>query len=576
MASEQYNPYLEVAPVSPFPPNRATKDESLENGPELETVPRPRLGYYPVSLIALAVWLMYIIVLIWLLESAVAHGPRSLSQPWAYTTLPSLLITVFAQGHTAITAMHLSRVSVSALHSPRTSPNTWAEVFWMSDRAWQGPVGVAMTFLAAARLRVRTSAHFILCAVTCLTALVTPVVLSRAYPIRSIAVYQDTTITPNALSVTQMGAVDAYAEIGTGVGSWTAGLSVSDIYNSSVYTPIGASRTNDPLDFFFAGNIEGLNATLPGLRLSGQCIPVESNVSSFADFPAYCNAQIPNVQTFSGIVTISPVSVNLTMQMCNNASWASLYPTATSALSTNVGYIYLTSSNTSAPPYPGINVTGMIRCDSETTTGTAVLSGSTLTYTDFTAEPLYNETQGGEPLLDPLFALFYYFGSEGTTGFLDNDVSRAAVVRALGFAGLSPGDGDETYSQPALADLATAFWRGVTYTVAGIGLLSRANDTPYFATQRGQAAVYIREQDFAVGVYALLAFWLILVVFITARSFRPTFADSFDSYITARLLLDRPELVRDANGELAANEKLREPFGWVGRDELRRVVAAEQ
>ncbi|KAF7325400.1 hypothetical protein MVEN_02629400 [Mycena venus] len=354
-----FNPYADVEPSSPpfspqppLSPNRAVKEKNpyrtntseLKTLPTLPSQPTPthEIGYYPASLCVLVVWIVFVILLLWLLESAVRHGPQSLSQPWAYTTLPGLLITVFAQGHGAITAMHLSRVSVSALHSARTSPSTWAEVFWISDRAWQGPVGMLSTFLAASRLRVRTSTHFILCAVTCLTALVTPIILSRAYPIRTITVDEDTTITPFALSTERMGALDAYGEIATGSGAWTTALSVSETYNSSVYLPPGASRNDDPLDFFFGGNVQGKTARLPGLRLSGHA-----------------------------------------------------------------------------------------------------------------------------------------------------------------------GDQGQSYTQPSLEEMATGFWRGVSYNVAGLGLLSRANDTSYAAVQSGQTAVYVRQRDFAASAYALLAVWLL-------------------------------------------------------------------
>jgi hypothetical protein len=588
MAEHLYNPYLEVAPGSPpFAPNRGKKDTmSRQSTSELKTLPTlpahiatPRLGYYPTSLIILVVWLVFIILLLWLLQSAVAHGPRSLSPPWAYTTLPSLLITVFAQGHGAITAMHLARVSVSALHSPRTSPNTWAEVFWISDRAWQGPVGILSTFLAASRLRVRTSTHFILCAVTCLTALVTPIVLSRAYPIRSITVDENTTITPAALSVVQMAAIDAYAEMGTGVGAWSTALSVADVYNSSLYLTPGASRDVDPTDFFFAGNVEGKTATLPGLRLSGQCVPIDSTVTSFADFPSYCNTQIPNVPFITQLVNFSPVSVNFSMKACANSSWQSLFDDTNPSRSTNVAYIFITSNNDTGvgDETGGVSVSGMVRCDSQISTGTAKLTGNG-TYSLFSERTLYEPTQGGEPLLDPLFALFSYFdahsGPSNEFNLNNDDTFRAPLVRALGFIGVGT-NGSQTYAQPSMEEMATGLWRGVSYIVAGIGLLARSNDTTYSAVQSGLAAVHVRESHFAAAAYVLLAVWLLLVVLITARSFRPTFGGSFDSYITAKLVLDKPGMVHDASGELADNSKLREPFGRVGRDELGRVVVAD-
>ncbi|KAJ6563227.1 hypothetical protein B0H10DRAFT_1120087 [Mycena sp. CBHHK59/15] len=578
--SEPYNPYIEAPldspPLSPISPNRALKKQPSDFK-DLPTLPshgsptnaatrQSRLGYYPASLVLLAIWIIFVAVLLWLLESAVAHGPRSLTPLWTYTTLPSLLLTVFAQGHGAVTAMHLARVSVSALHSRRTAPNTWAEVFWMSDRMWQGPVGLLSTVFAASRLRVRTSGHFVLCAVTCLVALVTPIILSRAYPIRSIAVLENTTATPNSLSVVRMGAVDAYAELGTGMGSWTTALPVTDVYNTSVFLPPGASRDNNPTDFFFAGDLEGKTATLPGLRLKGQCVPIDSPVTDFTGFAPYCQTQIPQTP-FMGSAILTPSATNLTMSICCNSTWASLFST-NPAVSTNVAYIYLTSSNSSnlAPgDGPGASVSGMIRCDSQVSTGTATLSGADGTYTSFSEAALYNETQGGEPLLDPLFVLAYYLGS-GTSHISDDQI-KAAIVRALGFVGLSDGTGAQLYSQPSLAEMATAFWRGVSYTVSGIGLLSRTNETTYPAVARGTAAVYVRERHFAAGAYALLGIWLLLLIAITARSFRPTFGGSFDSYVTAKLVLDKPGLV-GLSGELVHNENLRAPFGVVDHDSL--------
>ncbi|KAJ7355947.1 hypothetical protein DFH08DRAFT_773261 [Mycena albidolilacea] len=592
-----FNPYDEVpasppfSPQSALSPNRVVREKyayradtsELKALPTLSahtTTPAHDIGYYPASLCVLFVWLVFVVLLLWLLESAVKHGPESLSQPWAYTTLPSLLITVFAQGHAAVTAMHLSRVSVSALHSVRTSPSTWAEVFWISDRAWQGPVGILSTFFAASRLRVRTSAHFVLCAVTCLTALVTPIILSRAYPIRTITVNEDTMIAPLALSVTRMGAVDAYAEIGTGTGSWTTALSVADTYNSSVYLPPGASRNDDPLDFFFAGNVQGTTTRIPGLRLSGQCAPVQTTVSGLSDFPAYCTAQIPDVNTryLSGTVTITPPSTNLTLITCCNATWNAVF-SANGTTATNFGYIYVQSTNASAvsTTVPGSSVSGVIRCDTRFSTGNATLSGATGTYSNFTEVALYQSTQGGEPLLDPLYALFYYLGYGSSTNlFTNDDSSKAAVVRALGYTGISLDGSTPSYTQPSLDEIATGFWRGVSYNVAGLGLLSRSNDTLYPAVQSGQTSVYVREKRFAIAAYVLLATWLLLLLFITGRSFRPTFGGSFDSYITAKLVMDKPGLVDHSRGDLASNENLRAPFFRIGRDESGRVVVAEE
>ncbi|KAJ7151858.1 hypothetical protein C8R43DRAFT_1107112 [Mycena crocata] len=563
--SESYNPYTEyaeVVPASPsFSPNRLTK-EMFSDGNEYDKTTTPRHpayvseGYHPTSLIVLLVWLGFVGGLLWLLEMVVANGPRSLSQPWSFTELPSLLITVFAQGHGAITAMHLGRLSVSALQSSRTSPRSWAEVFWISDRTWQGPVGIFLTVSAALRLRVRTSTHFILCAVTCLTALGTPIIISHGYPIRSITVDETTTIIPYALDMTQMGAIDAYAEIGTGVGSWTTALSVADTFNTSVYLPPGTSRSTDPSDFFFAANIDGKVARLPGIRLSGQCTPIES--------PGFATSSL---QYITKDISLAPVSVNFTLRACCNASWENIFTTPSPAQRSDIAYISIDSSNRTTE-FPGIAVSGMIRCDTSISTGRATLSGVNGTFTEFNEEQLYNETQAGEPLLDPLYALLYYLDTFQAT----DDIARASVIRALGFIGLSPDGTSQTYAQPSLHEMAAGLWRGVSYVVTGLGLLSRNNNTSYAAIQSGLVAVHIRERNFALAAYTLLGVWLLLLLILTVLSFRPTFGDSFDSYTTAKLVLNRPDLVDCSDGELSANVRLREGFGIVERDDLGRVM----
>jgi len=331
------------------------------------------------------------------------------------------------------------------------------------------------------------------------------------------------------------------------------------------------------LDFFFAGSVEGKTARLPGLRLSGQCVLIQTTVSGFDDFPAYCEAQIPNLPFASGPLTLAPAAVSFTMNACCNATWAEVFP-LNATVATNVGYIYVQSNNHSnvATNVPGTTVSGVIRCDTSFSTGTAILSGTAGTYSNFTEEPLYHQTTGGDALLDPLFALFYYLGHGNTAHLFADESTQAGVIRALGFVGITDNNQTQLYIQPSAEDMATGFWRGVSYSVAGLGLLSRSNDTSYAATQSGQTAVYVRERDFAAGAYALLAIWLLLLVVITARSFRPTFGGSFDSYITAKLVLDKPGLVESSSGDLAANENLREPFARVGRDERGRIVVAEQ
>ena len=89
------------------------------------TRPAPLLSMYPLTLILLVIWIMFVGALMWLLERAVALGPTDPSPPWTLTILPRYLLTIFTQGHSTITAMHLSRIAISALQYSSSAPNTW-------------------------------------------------------------------------------------------------------------------------------------------------------------------------------------------------------------------------------------------------------------------------------------------------------------------------------------------------------------------------------------------------------------------------------------------------------------------
>lgn len=141
-------------------------------------------------MIVVGIWITYIIATIIVLEKAAA------------SVLPGLMLTLFAQAHAAITAMHLARVGVSALQSSNTAHHSWAELFWLADQAWQGLVGVITTGIAMRKMKVRVSSMFVTFSFTCiLVAWVTPVILSRAYPVGIVDVRHTTSITPSTLSL---------------------------------------------------------------------------------------------------------------------------------------------------------------------------------------------------------------------------------------------------------------------------------------------------------------------------------------------------------------------------------------
>ncbi|KAF7295595.1 hypothetical protein MIND_01099600 [Mycena indigotica] len=559
-------------PPSAYPPPPLTSDDSFRKSSTTRSPMDSKSHYYPASVLLMIIWIAFVAALLWLLEAAVKHGPEHFTQPWYYTTLPNILLTIFAQGHVALTAMLLARVSVSALHSPRTSPKTWAEVFWMSDNAWQGPVGIVSSLFEAWSLGVGVSVHYIVCALTCLTALVTPIVLSRAYPIESITITQGVTINPATLDVARFGAVDGYTQIGTGSGSWSSALSISEVYNSSVFLPSEATRINDPKDFFFAGDVDTTIVRLPGLRLSGQCVSMENPVHNFGnDFSAFCNAQVPKIPFISSPIKLANLNVNLTVQTCTNSSWEVIL-TSTIPTSKNVGFIYLQSTNGSAVSAGKqfSTVEGMVRCESTFSTGWATLDGRSRTYTNFAETVLLNFTasQQGEPLLDPMYAFMYSLDNAQKTAKVNEPTFAASAVNALGYSPLVSG-AQGSWSQPTVDELAKGLWRGVSYMVTSVGLRSRSTAVSYPASQTGVTAVYIRVQRYFIVSYALIVLWLFLLLLVTVRSYRPTVAGSFDSYLTARLIVDSPNL---ADRSVEDKSFLTDKFGFVTRNEHGQVV----
>lgn len=98
---------------------------------------RTVLSYYPLSFITLAVWVPHIAVMFWLLEKTASTASAEFPQSCFYKHLPDAIQIEFEECHAAITAMHLARLAVSALHNQRVSPTFWAEffLFWLADRS---------------------------------------------------------------------------------------------------------------------------------------------------------------------------------------------------------------------------------------------------------------------------------------------------------------------------------------------------------------------------------------------------------------------------------------------------------
>jgi hypothetical protein len=77
------------------------------------------LAWYPLPLVAVAIWTCIVGGIIVLLEASVRYipdpKPTNGEGVWYFGTLPNVLLVLFAQGHGAVTAAYLGRLAISAL-----------------------------------------------------------------------------------------------------------------------------------------------------------------------------------------------------------------------------------------------------------------------------------------------------------------------------------------------------------------------------------------------------------------------------------------------------------------------------
>ena len=235
-----------------------------------------KLGFHVFTGWLMAAWIALVACTLLLLERAVHISKERTTIPWHYGTdgLPSLLVTVVAQGHVAVTAMYLTRLALSGLQVPFGTPRSWAEIFWLADAKWGGPVGIVETVLAAMALRIRhISKAFVLFSIISMAAFFMPIVLESAYPVTTVDVTVREQFAPYTLTESLLGKLDAYGQMGGGGGGWATGQSVLALYNRTTYHPAGQPRGNlSGGDFFFAGDVRGRDTTLPGVRAQGECV----------------------------------------------------------------------------------------------------------------------------------------------------------------------------------------------------------------------------------------------------------------------------------------------------------------
>jgi hypothetical protein len=535
---------------------------------------------YPLSLIILILWTIYILFTIAVLEWSV-HQPM-LVPNWIK---PSQMITIFAQCHTAVTSIYLGRLAISALHDPDLVPKTWAELFWIANQNWQGPIGVAQTLAGMLRLQQPISFPFRLFAVTSLFSLLTPAALDRAYPRYFGIQTYNTNIPVQIWGRGDMNAMITGPQLAVGAGSWITGERADVMYSNQI------SFSKDSIDGRFItapiGQRYGDTARLPGLFEKGDCsdLTEESSrqsalappkpPSSSNDMSAWCSEHGLSAQ-------FEKHELNLGGNKSLSMTWCTGFNATTLAkdwmdrpeghTTTVVAWVNATS---------GLNTTeGYINCTSTTRTGNAnVEQQSSLgspsfisTFFRFSSLLDKNTPLDQTPFLPPLYAAFISLNQrfEPSTQALISADHSASLMRMLGYREdfIDASYRNTTYMAPTLSRLASQLEDGTLHmavAVQNVGARTRTFATTSRDYDDRIPGAFARSLKWACITLVLLVVWMALLLYGTARMYRPTFGSSLDSYAAARLLVDKPHLVDGfCVGAPSDNPQLRATFERVG------------
>jgi len=238
------------------------------------TIGVDKLELHALSTVCITLWMFVVGGTVALLERAVSVSHQRTVVPWYLSTdgLPPLLVTLIAQAHTPITAMHLARLAVSALSRSIGRPRTWIEVFYLADRKFAGPAGLIGVVWNMIKQRfVRISLAFCAFSVVSASTFALPVMLQRAYLIKTFDIRTNEMVAFDTLSTQGLTFLDSYAQMATGGGGWATGQSAVELFSRTSYVPAGKLRSNSSDDIFFAGDVRDRDAMLPGIRVQGRC-----------------------------------------------------------------------------------------------------------------------------------------------------------------------------------------------------------------------------------------------------------------------------------------------------------------
>jgi hypothetical protein len=512
-------------------------------------------GLYPFSAVLLVIWFAYIACTLWLCEKSVALSQQLVEKPWAYDVLPGVLLTIFAQAHSAVTGVYLSRLAVSALQRRGATPLSWAELFWLADGKWKEPIGIGLTVKDARRLGTRLSKTFILFSVISLVTMVTPVSISRAYPTGPVSVPVSSPCAPNIFTPSILDYVDAETVMAVGQGSWMTGQTVQSLYNSSVYVPTEVDKDTNGLSgnaFFFSGDLLDYSATVPGLLLDGNCTTVgsASDLSvedHYVSWAQYCTKTLGvdlTVNNVSYWTTVEWMSRSLEMVYCSEMSSSTPFSFENSTgtnLTTHFSAYALVNASTSFETTKAMFTAEIFYCTSSISIGTAEVSGTNRTYTSFVPQPLYQTKlqYPSNPIYHPLAAFLY-----GALAGSEESQRWATIAPGIQNAmGLYPLASTEEFNLPSPNDMAQRLWQGAAHMTSAMGFIARSAATTYDCTKHVQTVGRHRIGTFVVVTYVLLGTWFLALAYLTAKAGGRSFGSSLDSYISARLLASKKELI---------------------------------
>lgn len=458
------------------------------------------LSIYPFTLIVLLIWVAFIASLILVLELSVRRSPTSGDQLWWPTDLPSALLTGFAQGHSAITAMHLARLGISALQKTATSPACWAELFWIADRDWQGPLGLFRVLMALRRVKSRRlSMTFILFSLTCLVALSTPISLSRAYHLKtslSTDLNCPTKSSTHNIILEKAFRLSSEDHESYGLSRWITGSYPSELYHHFTYTnPTSHGEQEDGMrrsvfstprtgsfrnasSFYLAGGCrdiywDGKTSLLdPGLdTLVGACLK-PSSVMPATEPIQLSGSDAGDRASFR--VSVSPCCTYQPASDKSSPSW--MLSTAAHRAQAIVPFEVVVNNTL-------LHKT-IIHCDVRSGPGIADLIGSLGVWTQL--EILKNYDSGAatssSSVHHPLYASLALMSHHNETPQLHDSNDHLAILKAQYLYGLKPimSPDENTFlywSPPTPSQFADRLWVGTQHMAATLAELSMS--TPW-------------------------------------------------------------------------------------------------